>query len=194
MFLTTAETALIGVLVGGGLSYITTRAAQKATQARELWQKRCAAYEDALVQVREMQQLRNDKMRSMRTAADPIDLRLEDDPASLRRIEARLLMFGSRAVRKAHTAVVSADRHWISTHVAKHLLQEEAAKDSRGELPPGTGPTGKQLVEHRQRAEQAQQDADAQTDAFIEVVGREITGESNRARIWRRPWRVQTTT
>ncbi|MGH7869943.1 MAG: hypothetical protein ACREP9_20490 [Candidatus Dormibacteraceae bacterium] len=169
MFLTPAETVIIGALLGGGISHITTRVAQKATNTRELWQKQCAVYEDTLVQVREMQLLRNDKMRTLITTADPIDLRLEGDPASLRRIEVRLQMFGSRKVREAHAAVVEADRHWIRMYVAKRHFQEEAAKDSRGELPPGTGPTGEQLVEQRRRAEQAQQNADAKPTILLKL-------------------------
>lgn len=175
MFLTPGEIAFGGVALGGVISYITAKETRSAALAQNLWDKRSAAYEDSLMQSREMQQIRANVMRSSLTATDSLDLRFETDPASLRRIEVRLSMFGSSKVRTVHAAMVQADRNWISEYVGMRALQDEAARNTRGELPPGTGPSGRQVVDQRHRAESAQQAADSATDYLTDVIARELT-------------------
>lgn len=186
------EAALVAV--GGSViialaSFLTTRSATRRTiaasadSAREarVWDKRAAAYVDAIAGIRHRQTIRENRAQSLRTDLLPPDL--PEAPVSWPDVEARVLAYASPAVLRAFQASSDAGRRHSAAsqqraYMAEHG-QEAAALRAQGA--PGPAWTGMTPAEAAQAAKEALADATAKDDALIEAIRVELHGEAGRA-------------
>ena len=145
MKLTPASAALISAAVTGTITFTTGFLTQWATRSRDreqrVWEKRAAVYEDVLVLVRRMAEDRNELER--KGSAGPWDADLV--PENLSRVYAKLEVYGTDDLIKAHEQSGEAMKEW--------LLAFMAWKESVGESPAVPKPG-----------------EDAQWDVFLEKV------------------------
>ncbi|MFJ4517477.1 hypothetical protein [Streptomyces sp. NPDC088816] len=125
MQLTPAAAALIGAGLTGTITFATGFLTQWATRSRDrdqrIWERRAAVYEDVLVLVRQMAEDRKNLVHHR--SSEPWDSDLV--PENLSRVYAKLEIYGTAELVKAHEESGEAMKEW--------LLAFLAWKDSAGE-------------------------------------------------------------
>ncbi|MCG3755836.1 hypothetical protein [Amycolatopsis sp. Poz14] len=156
MFLTTAETTLIGVALGGGFSWGSARIMLVATRSSDhrqrIWTRTVDLYEQLLFQARTWASIREKAMQTLLTESDREILSL--DVAERQSLLIRLEMFGHPQVQAAFERYADAHWQWIASEQARQFAFEQntEAVAWQGLEQPVSGDEIARLRENRQAA------------------------------------------
>jgi hypothetical protein len=189
--------AVIGVsgtvVVGVAGLWATVRVTGKTVQAGQdarLWERRAAAYVDAVAAVQYRRMRREHDTRtyrlddeSERRALAELEVYTHPEPGEL---VGRLLAFGSmpvvdamQATGRAHDEAIAAFQAWKD---AGDEARAHAELPGAGPPPPGQGAANTGLLAVARKAVQAADDAD---DALIKLIRAELQGHRPQPESWR---------